>query len=43
VAKRLNFSGNSATSNKFRGMDDPVCAGYGLGGGQRILMVRLVG
>jgi hypothetical protein len=43
VAKRLNFSGNSATSNKFRGMDDPVCAAYGLGGGQRILMVRLVG
>ena len=43
VAKRLNFSGNSATSNKFRGMDDPVCAGFGLGGGQRILMVRLVG
>jgi hypothetical protein len=43
VAKRLNFSGNSTTTNKFRGMDDPVCAGYGLGGGQRILMVRLVG
>lgn len=43
VAKRLNFSGNSATSNKFRGMDDPVCAAFGLGGGQRILMVRLVG
>jgi hypothetical protein len=43
VARRLNFSGNSATTNKFRGVNDPVCAAYGLGGGPVIQMVRLVG
>ena len=43
VAKRLNFSGNSTTSNKFKGMDDPACAAFGLGGFPTIWMVRLVG
>lgn len=44
VARRLNFSGNSATSNKFRGINDPVCAAFGFGGGgPTIQMVRLVG
>jgi hypothetical protein len=41
VARRLNFSGNSATTNKFKKLDD--CAAYGLGGAPQTLMVRLVG
>jgi len=40
VARRLNFSGNSSTTNKFAKLDN--CAAYGLGGAPVILMVRLV-
>lgn len=43
VARRLNFSGNSTTTNKFRGLDDPACAAFGFGNGVQISMVRLVG
>jgi Flp pilus assembly protein TadG len=41
IARRLNFSGNSATSNKFRDLAD--CAAFGLPNGATTLMVRLVG
>jgi hypothetical protein len=41
VARRLNFSGNSTTTNKFSKLDD--CAAYGLGGAPTVSMVRLVG
>ena len=40
VAKRLNFSGNSATSNKFKKLAD--CSSFGLPGGNTQDMVRLV-
>ena len=41
VARRMNFSGNSTTTNKFRTLAD--CAAFGLGGGgSATRMVRLV-
>ncbi|HWJ59511.1 MAG TPA: Tad domain-containing protein [Sphingomicrobium sp.] len=40
VARRVNFSGNSATSNKFKKMAD--CGAYGLPSGGATRMVRLV-
>ena len=40
VARRVNFSGNSATTNKFKKMAD--CAAYGLPSGGATRMVRLV-
>jgi hypothetical protein len=43
VARRLNFSGNSATTNKFAGINDPLCAAFGFGSGAQSSMVRLVG
>ncbi|MEO7786911.1 MAG: pilus assembly protein TadG-related protein [Sphingomicrobium sp.] len=39
-AKRLTFSGNSTTSNKFKGLDQ--CAAYGLGDTGSVRIVRLV-
>jgi Flp pilus assembly protein TadG len=41
VARRLNFSGNSTTTNKFKDLSE--CGAYGLGGDPIIQMVRLVG
>jgi hypothetical protein len=41
VARRLNFSGNSSTTNKFAKLDN--CGAYGLGGTSSNVMVRLVG
>jgi hypothetical protein len=40
VAKRLNFSGNNTTTNKFKKLAD--CSGFGLPGGVTTYMVRLV-
>lgn len=40
VAKRLNFSGNSSTTNKFKKLAD--CSSFGLPGGAILYMVRLV-
>ena len=40
VARRINFSGNSATTNKFRTLSD--CSAYGEPGGGATRMVRLV-
>ena len=40
VARRVNFTGNSTTSNKFQ--DLAQCAAYGLGGNNAVWMVRLV-
>jgi Flp pilus assembly protein TadG len=41
VARRLNFSGNSTTTNKFSKLDN--CSFVGLGGSSSYVMVRLVG
>ena len=41
VARRLNFTGNSATSNKFKKLSD--CTAFGLPSSSTIRMVRLVG
>jgi hypothetical protein len=40
VARRINFSGNSTTTNKFKKMSD--CAAEGLPSGGAVRMVRLV-
>lgn len=41
IGRRLNFSGNSATSNKFASLAD--CAAFGLSGDSPTTIVRLVG
>jgi Flp pilus assembly protein TadG len=41
IARRLNFSGNSSTSNKFKKLAD--CGAFGLPNGSSSFMVRLVG
>lgn len=41
VARRVNFSGNSTTTNKFKKLSD--CSAYGLPSGGATRMVRLVG
>lgn len=41
VAKRVTFTGNSATSNKFKSLQQ--CASAGLPGSSTVRMVRLVG
>jgi Flp pilus assembly protein TadG len=41
VARRLNFTGNSSTSNKFKKLSD--CTAFGLPSSATIRMVRLVG
>lgn len=41
VARRLNFTGNSSTSNKFKKLSD--CSAFGLPSSATIRMVRLVG
>lgn len=40
VARRINFSGNNTTSNKFKKLSD--CSAYGIPGGSSTWMVRLV-
>lgn len=40
VSRRINFSGNSATTNKFKKLSD--CSAYGLPSGGATRMVRLV-
>jgi hypothetical protein len=40
VARRLNFSGNSATSNKFKSLDQ--CEAFGLPNPNTQVMIRLV-
>ena len=40
VARRLNFSGNSATTNKFKKLAD--CAAFGLPDGATTTIVRLI-
>ena len=40
VARRINFSGNSTTTNKFKKLSD--CSAYGIPGGGATRMVRLV-
>ena len=42
VAWQVEFSGNSATSNKFKSINDPTCAGFGFPGDDTGWMVRLV-
>ena len=41
IARRLNFSGNSATSNKFKSLSQ--CAAFGMDGAVGYTIVRLVG
>jgi Flp pilus assembly protein TadG len=41
VARRINFSGNNTTTNKFKKLSD--CSAYGFPGGNVTRMVRLVG
>jgi hypothetical protein len=41
IGRRLNFSGNSSTTNKFKKLAD--CGAFGLPNGTTTLMVRLVG
>jgi hypothetical protein len=41
VARRINFSGNSSTTNKFKKLSD--CSAFGIPGGTSVTrMVRLV-
>jgi hypothetical protein len=41
VAKRVSFTGNSSTSNKFKSLAD--CTAEGLPSSSTVRMVRLVG
>jgi hypothetical protein len=41
VARRVVFSGNNTTTNKFKKLSD--CGAYGIPGGSTTFMVRLVG
>jgi hypothetical protein len=40
IGRRLKFSGNSATSNKFKKLAD--CGAFGIPNGNTTVMIRLV-